>query len=116
MKNLFLLFFNLFLWVTETFISFFLILWYGKLPKVSIYHLHKQSYSLKDVYNNKDIQSIKNPILNERMVIDLLHEVVRDCNELPDEIPIKDKKGKIIGSTSLYGYLNEKFEEKMKQY
>lgn len=58
MKNLLLTLFNLFHWIGFITITFFEILWYGKLPKVSLYHRFKYGtvYKTKDIYENENCQ------------------------------------------------------------
>ena len=60
MKNLFALLGNLIVWFFLSFESFWLILWYNKLPKVSMYHLFNYSalHDKEKVYNDKNCQVI----------------------------------------------------------
>jgi RNA polymerase subunit RPABC4/transcription elongation factor Spt4 len=64
--------------------------------------------SLGDVYYRR------NSLTDEKEILNLLREVVKDCDELSDDIPIRNKKGEIYGSMSLYPYLEEKFKNKIR--
>ena len=116
MKNLLQLLLNLYSWVSLSFISFFGILWYGKLPKVSFYHwTNNQSlYKTRDIYNDINCQvkkvedvptNIKHRIIDE--YIDGLFENERfKANVVGMDIPYFDGK-EIIGTTGIYSILEE---------
>jgi len=85
--------------------------WYGKLPKVGIYHQAESAfYDNKDIFENPLIQSDFNPSNKtknkgaDEFVVFLLNnkEFVTNANLL--DVPIFDGK-KIIGSKSLQGLM-----------
>ena len=122
MKNLLQLLLNLYSWFSLSFISFFGILWYGKLPKVSFYHWTKNGslYETKDIYNDVNCQvkkvedvptNIKHRIIDE--YIDGLFENERfKANIVGMDIPYFDGK-EITGTTGIYSILEE---VKLKMY
>lgn len=114
MKHLLQLLLNLIVWFILTTQFFFEIFWYGKLPKVSMYHLIKRSYDSKDVYNNKNCQvktsddvpnHVKSYIIN-----DYIDELFKDDrfknNILSVNIPIFDGK-EVVGNQGVLSILNE---------
>ena len=107
MKNLLQALGNLVVWYQLSFISFFGILWYGKLPKVSLYHWFNDGclYSTKGIYENKTQQvlftkdvsnHVKNDIIDQ-YIVDLFNDDVFCSNIKGLDIPIFDGR-KIIGS------------------
>jgi hypothetical protein len=88
------------------------LLWYGKLPKVSIYHQVKGIYDLKEIYNDPLIQSDHNPshvgrLQGASMFRDRLHdnEDVRYVNNKVT-IPIYRNHSN-IGSKTLFSVIEE---------
>lgn len=105
MKNILQLLINISIWYSYSFRDFFLILWYGKLPKVSTYHRVKKDYPLNEIFNDELAQSKQNKYLDKQDILDVIYEICKDCDELPNNIPIRDNKGKVYGSQGLYSYL-----------
>lgn len=116
MKNLLQLLLNIYSWFHISFSSFFGILWYGKLPKVSFYHWTKNGslYETKNIYNDINCQvkriedvptNIKHRIIDE--YIDELFENERFKANMM-EILIPEFNGKeVIGTTGIYSVLEE---------
>jgi hypothetical protein len=115
MKKIFMLISNLLTFITLSFLDLFLIIWYGKLPKVSIYHrCVKSTYYIWNVFNDENSQV--------RSVLDVPKHVKDDIvqsyiNELYSnnkfianisalDIPIFDGKD-IMGSESVINLLIE---------
>lgn len=115
MKHLFELIINLIIWFLTIWLDLFGIIWYGKLPKISTYHNYKMGASFREYFNDIYIQSKYFRVLNEGDILNILSEVCKDCNDLPDDIPIRDKNGEIFGSQGLYTYLSEKFKKEIKK-
>jgi hypothetical protein len=116
MKNLLQLLVNLFSWFMISFQSFWGILWYGKLPKISIYHWMQYGplYKTKDIFEDENIQ-----IFNEKQVpLHIKERIINSyINELFDnesfksnvtglDIPLFDGK-KVYGSTGINSILHE---------
>jgi hypothetical protein len=88
------------------------ILWYGNLPKVSIYHrVTRQSlYKIKDIYNDKTAQAINSEDVSQRVKEIIIREYIDRLykddafleNVASVDIPIFDGK-EIIGN----GNINE---------
>lgn len=83
-----------------------MILWYGKLPKVSPYHYFQGSFDIIDIFNNKTIQSRMSPdeLANKRAIDDFLYN---NAKILDYNVSILNEKGKEIGTTSLYTTLRQ---------
>ena len=116
MKNLLQLLLNLYSWFSLSFISFFGILWYGKLPKVSFYHwINNQSlYKTRDIYNDVNCQAISIDDVSKRLkqlIIDkYINELFENerfkANIVGMDIPYFDGK-EITGTTGIYSVLEE---------
>ena len=116
MKNLLQLLLNLCSWYSLAFISFFGILWYGKLPKVSPYHWVKNGslYEIKDIYNDKNCQIISIDDVPQqiqyRIIDKYINELFNDerfkANISGIAIPYFDGK-EIMGTTGINSILQE---------
>jgi hypothetical protein len=103
---------NLFYWFYFSFFSLCGILWYGKLPKVSMYHrvMRNSLYKIKDIYNdtNSQILSVDDVPkgIQDKIIFAYLERLYKDdvfkANLQSINIPIFDGK-KIIGNESVYG-------------
>ena len=106
------LLFNLISWFYYSFFSLCGILWYGNLPKVSMYHRMTRNglYSIKDIYNDKTAQTINSEDVSERVKEIIIREYIDRLykddaflqNVASSDIPIFDGK-EIIGN----GNINE---------
>lgn len=116
MKNLLQTLVNLFIWFNLSVYSLFGIIWYGKLPKVSMYHRIKRSglYKTSDMYLNShsQVQNIEDvPTHIKHKIIDnyinsLYDNETFENNVAGLDIPIFDGK-EIIGSTGISDILNK---------
>lgn len=111
---------NIYLFISYTIYNFFfMILWYGKLPKVSVYHQSKLSYENKNIFENEYIQSDyvksnKTKAIGADEFVSFLFENDKFSNNLLDvNIPIFDGK-EIVGNMST-GSLIFEILEKYKQ-
>jgi len=122
MKNLFILLGNLYIWFMVCFSSFFGILWYGKLPKVSMYHWDKNStiYTTKDIYEDINCQvktiddvptKIKHKII-DNYINSLFKDEVFKNNVASIDIPLFDGK-EIIGVRGISYVLNDVKEKQL---
>lgn len=103
---------NLISWCTISLYSFLGILWYGKLPKVSMYHrvIRNGSYSLSSIYNDKNAQILSTDDvpkdIKDKVIFEYLERLYKDdvfkANLQGLDIPIFDGK-EIIGNESVYG-------------
>lgn len=122
MKNLLQTLGNLVIWYNYTFASFWGVLWYGKLPKVSYYHWFKKGelYTAKGIYNdvNHQVISVDDvPTKIKQKIIDnyinsLYDNEVFKNNVASLDIPIFDGK-EIIGNQCLYNVLREVKEQQV---
>ena len=116
MKHLLMLLFNLFLFTYYVFVLLLGTLWFGKLPKVSLYHLTLRSFKINgfsSIFTDKNIQA--------QNCIDLPREIrqfesyLRSNGEIfKDSIDLVDKKGYVYGETnglSRLSNLTEKYIE-----
>jgi hypothetical protein len=116
MKNLLQLLANLLAWWHISLLSLLGILWYGKLPKVSMYHWVKHAgiYKNKDVFEDINIQVFKEeqvPIHIKESIIDSYIDELYDnesfnANVSSINIPIFDGKD-IIGNKGINYVLQE---------
>lgn len=122
MKNLFITLGNLLIFYNYTMTSFFGILWYGKLPKVSYYHWNKNQflYTTKGIYNDINHQvisvddvptKIKHKII-EDYIESLGNDNVFKANVNPIDIPIFNGR-KVIGVRGIYSLLNDIKEKQL---
>jgi hypothetical protein len=110
MKNILMLIINLVNWFYYSFFSFCGILWYGNLPKVSMYHrVTRQSlYKIKDIYNDKTAQAINSEDVSQRVKEIIIREYIDRLykddafleNVASVNIPIFDGK-EIIGNGNI---------------
>lgn len=120
MKNLFQLLVNLLAWWQLSTTSLFGILWYGKLPKVSLYHWANRSplYKTKDMYYdvNCQVKSVDDvPTKIKHKIIEEYIEALRDNNLFKAnvntvDIPLFDGK-EVYGTRGIYSLLTEIKEE-----
>lgn len=114
MKNILQLVINLYYWFCCSLFSFFGILWYGKLPKVSFYHwaVNGCLFTTKGIYNDVNHQvyntkcvpsKVKGQIIEDYINALRGNEVFK-ANVNDVDIPIFDGK-EIIGNQSLYHLL-----------
>jgi len=121
MKNLLQTLANLLWWYYFSFNSFLGVIWYGRLPKVSIYHLYKYNSLYEDkhrIFNDEKYQvtsvtdvseGVKQRIIDA--YIDALYQDETFKNNVASvNIPLFNGK-EIIGSQSLRGVLRKVKEE-----
>lgn len=108
MKHLINLIFNIFILISVNFMCFFLTIWYGRLPKVSIYHIWKlQFLSSYEIFNDEKVQSdeIKSDKTKvegaEEFLVFLYKEEEFKNNVIDIKVPIFDGK-EVIGSKNIY--------------
>ena len=79
-------------------INFIFLLWYGKLPKVSLYH--QQKYPFKDIFEDETIQSRIYPdkTANRRAIENFIYS---NSKLLSSDYPLLDEMGKKIGTQTL---------------
>lgn len=116
MKNLLQLLLNLLTWYYISLVFLFGILWYGKLPKISIYHYVEYShmYKTKDIFEDENIQVFKEEQvpthIKERIINSYIEELYENesfkANVSTIDIPIFNGKS-IIGNTGIYPILQE---------
>ena len=116
MKNLLQLLVNLLGWYYTTLLSFFGILWYGKLPKISMYHWlqHSPMYKMKDMFEDENIQVFSEeqvPLhIKERIINSYINELFDNesfkANVRAIDIPIFDGK-EVIGIKGINSVLQE---------
>ena len=122
MKNILQLLVNLLAWWHLSFSAFLGILWYGKLPKVSLYHWTNKStlYTTKDMYNDINCQvisvddvptKIKQKII-EKYIDSLYENDIFASNIQSIDIPIFDGK-EIVGTQGIYEILNQVKEQQL---
>ena len=111
MKNFLKLILNIIIFIFESLMMFFEVLWYGKLPKVSVYHRFKHSslFERSEVYNNVNSQvfsekcvptHIKQRII-EKYITDLYNNQDFQTNIRNISIPLFDGK-EVVGETTVY--------------
>lgn len=63
MKNILTTIGNLFLFILVTIKNLIQIIWFGKLPKVSIYHQSRYIFNAEDIFNyiNAQVNHVSNP-------------------------------------------------------
>ena len=102
---------NILLYLFFSYYNFILLLWYGKLPKVSIYHDLKGWYSLHEFFNDELAQSRKFPSpmskSDKQKIIQELLENPNYRKHLLETVPIKNELGEDIGTQSLYTLLSD---------
>lgn len=123
MKNLLQLLVNLVLWWSLTITTLLGILWYGKLPKVSLYHWNNNSslYKTKDIYNDVNCQvKMEEDVpqhIKERIVSGYINTLFENksfkANVRGMNIPIFDGK-EVIGSSGINPVLQQAKVEYLK--
>ena len=101
-----------------SFFSFFGVLWYGKLPKVSMYHRVTRStlYTLNGIYNDVNSQSILEEdvpdFVRKQIITNYIDRLYKDERFKKNigslDIPSFDGK-EISGSESVYGILMDNY-------
>ena len=111
MKKILEFVFNFLLFILYTTQGLFGVLWYGSLPKISIYHRQLFPFDFADIFNKKFKQSQIYPArLRARDFIDSLNEEEYggEMTEfLTTEIPIYENHEK-VGSQTVYSVLVDK--------
>lgn len=97
---------NIFIYILYFYHNLLLMLWYGKLPKVSAYHQWKGGdYNPKDVFNDKLIQSRNNPAHKRaKDFLNYLADNRKNIDVINLDVSIYDGQKK-IGTQTLYSYL-----------
>lgn len=122
MKNLLQLLGNLCSWFNLSLFSFWGILWYGKLPKVSMYHwtIRQSLYTTKGIYNDINHQivstndvptKIKHKII-EDYIDALRNDGIFKANVNPIDIPLFDGK-EVYGTRGIYSLLTDIKEKQL---
>lgn len=116
MKNLLLLLWNLNNCLIYFFIDIIGIIWYGKMPKVSLHHriMRNENHTFKDTYNRLDTQTTRledvPDYIKKQIITDYINRLDNDirfkANLRSVNIPIFDGKD-IIGNESIFGLLND---------
>lgn len=112
MKRLLETLLNLLIFIIYSLYNLVYVIWYGKLPKVSIYH--QVGYGMNE-YSDVTYQStlpkavslsVKRTIINS--FIDSLHNYPKfHDNACNLDIPIVDGKGEVYGNSNIYSTLHE---------
>ena len=109
MKNALQLLWNIIIYIVHTIVLFFGVLWFGKLPKVSMWHItvmdDSNDFKFKEIFNDKYIQSEHYPVISEKQFVDILYKASRSIPELLKNVPLKDANGKEFGQETLYSKL-----------
>ncbi len=107
MKTILLLIINIIIFVLESTCMFILMLWFGDLPKVSIYHYSKEYYrgTTKSVFKDRYAQSKYDKVLDKNTVRNIVSKVLNESIHNPEFVPILDKKRNIIGQQSFESYI-----------
>ena len=123
MKHLLQLLLNLFSWFIISFQSFWGILWYGKLPKLSYYHWVRDGslHNLKDIYEDENIQVFKtnqvSDFIKKEIINDYINELFKNesfkANVAGVNIPLFNGK-EIYGYTGINSILKEVREQYIK--
>ncbi len=114
MKNIFITIGNLVLFFSFVTANFIGILWYGKLPKVSVYHWWRFPYDFGESYSNPTYQVIKTEYVPQRIKDKIINEYIAElynnasfkANVTGINIPIFDGK-EIIGNCGINPILHE---------
>ena len=120
MKNILQLLVNLIAWWQFSVFSFFGILWYGKLPKISFYHWAVRSgiYTAKGIYNDVNHQVISVEDVPKKVQDRIIKEYINQlydndkfrANIIALDVPLFDGK-KVYGSGSVIDIFNEAKDE-----
>lgn len=112
MKNLLQAIGNLISWFVISLYSLLGVIWYGKLPKVSMYHrvTRVDFYKVREIYNNVNAQVLTiddvPKEIKDKIIFEYLDKLYTDdafrANLMGLDIPIFDGK-EIIGNESVYG-------------
>lgn len=113
MKRILLALWNIFLFVILTVFHFLpLVIWYGKLPKVSMYHcFHHQPDTFNEMYEDIYAQTRLCPDPKEITVVQLKDKLFNDPRIRELTFPIIDHTGKKYGTMGLMGIIEEKLQE-----
>ncbi len=123
MKNIFQLFINIMLFISSSMINFFGMIWFGKLPKVSIYHQQnfEALFKTKEIYEDELIQStygVKGETCKR-----IINDFIRELNNDPEfknniykiDVPIFNGS-KIIGTKTLMQVIYDNANKIEKDY
>ena len=115
MKNLLQLLLNLIILYNRFIIDIFLVIWYGKLPKVSVYHKSQLEYDIKKSFEDENYQSETQVKYHLQNFFDALQNNP-DLNKLHLEtnLPIYDDCHNIIGEQTLYSIMNDEYLKYLK--
>jgi hypothetical protein len=115
MKHIFQTIINLFLFINSSIVDFFAILWFGKLPKISIYHRIKYSFNPKQIYEDKDtiFNHYSNP--NKYNLENFISLLTKNKQLSTLSFPLFDENGKKYGEQSFVSLIRKE-EEKFKEY
>lgn len=111
MKNIIQSIWNVILYLFFTLCSeMWFVIWYGKLPKVSVYHRMKYSYKFKDdfkCFNDEFHQTNYHKDPSNKTVDQFIDEMRTDKRLRDLTFPRLDHNGRKIGTTGLFGIVNE---------
>lgn len=116
MKNIIQLFLNILLLLHYSMTTFILMLWYGKLPKVSPYHMWDtkgfKSFTIKDIFNDENVQGkyYYPKEIEKKIFIKKLNELYDKKGVgkyLKQDVPILDDDGEQYGTQTLYSFIGE---------
>ena len=123
MKNILQLLLNLITWWQLSIYSFFGILWYGKLPKVSLYHWVNKAvlYNAKGIYNdvNHQVVSVEDvpKEIQDRILSQYINKLYDNekfrANIIAINVPLFDGK-EVYGSGSVIDIFKEAKDEYLK--
>ena len=115
MKKILQLLLNLFLFCTTSYLDILLVIWYGKLPKMSVYHRIQYFYDVERSFQDEAYQS-------ERYVKSHLENFFNSLKDNPDlnklhletNLPIYDECHNIIGEQTLFSVMNDEYLKYLK--
>lgn len=101
---------NILVYVSVAVTNILGVLWYGKLPKVSIYHYVKGNFSYKESFNDEFIQSRFYP--DKKRARDFIEYLYEQNRKVLVGIEIKFyEEGKIHHTQNLYGVISNSLRE-----
>ena len=100
---------NFLIFLIYTFRDLALMFWYGRLPKVSVYHRHFFYYEVKDVFNDEKAQSSTPDFVSSHCKKMIINQYLTKLYNNPEyreniagiAVPIFNGK-EIIGTTSVH--------------
>lgn len=115
MKQILQIILNFIIFIWYSLAMFILMIWYGKLPKISPYHYTNGCYDIKETFNDPLIQgnayhpeSLENKIFRKK-----IYQLIEEDSEIREylrmDVPIYDNHKK-IGTQTLINLIIDKIE------